>query len=559
MKNSNKYAWQEEAIEKLISHKKAGNSDFLIYAGVGSGKTRAALTAAIRTRAKRIIVYTYTAPLVLQWSKAAKELGIDLIAMDGNAELANKLPSDVQGFATTFDSMGAWPDVHEIKCTEVDNTFVIIDEDHHLSEETGEWGKASDCLANASFRLHLTGTPLRTDKTKIPFLEYKKDGELWELVTDGPGAYAYSYGEAVANGTCSRVGFSPFDGEIKWRKGGTDYNHSLTDDIHASQVSARKNAAISIPDSGSCENHLVMKLLARADRMLGDIRTEQSDAAGVIACKDINHAYDIARELERICGEKPIVVTNIDKEARGKITAFRHGISRWIVSVQMVTEGVDIPRLRVAAYLSNVETELFWWQFMGRIVRSGKPAHFFFPGTQQMQEWAAKVEEEVEIAFKEKEKGGGGGGGGGPLEYENLGADGDLTGSIIAGNHFDKDLAAFAHSQMNKHGLSTDDIFGVMSLISEVRKEQDPYWNQFIAKEPNVPVETYSEKQKRLRETLHRKVGRYCRLGDFEHGEVNKRINKAVGIFKRSEATIEQLERQINIITEDITRIQNGH
>src|SRR6202035_3781099 len=38
--------------------------------------------------------------------------------------------------------------------------------------------------------------------------------------------------------------------------------------------------------------------------------------------------------------------------------------------VHMVSEGVDIPRLRVGVFASNVVTELYFRQFCGRFVRT---------------------------------------------------------------------------------------------------------------------------------------------------------------------------------------------
>jgi superfamily II DNA or RNA helicase len=40
-----------------------------------------------------------------------------------------------------------------------------------------------------------------------------------------------------------------------------------------------------------------------------------------------------------------------------------------IVSVGMVSEGTDIPRLKVCCYLSDVKTELYFRQVLGRIIR----------------------------------------------------------------------------------------------------------------------------------------------------------------------------------------------
>ena len=64
---------------------------------------------------------------------------------------------------------------------------------------------------------------------------------------------------------------------------------------------------------------------------------------------------DLIQILE---GERPFVVHNQITRADQKIKAFKTSANRWLLSVGMVSEGVDIPRLRVLAYLPNARTEL---------------------------------------------------------------------------------------------------------------------------------------------------------------------------------------------------------
>ena len=47
----------------------------------------------------------------------------------------------------------------------------------------------------------------------------------------------------------------------------------------------------------------------------------------------------------------------------------QHTKQQWLVAVNMVSEGVDIPRLRVGVYATNVLTEMYFRQVVGRFVR----------------------------------------------------------------------------------------------------------------------------------------------------------------------------------------------
>lgn len=96
------------------------------------------------------------------------------------------------------------------------------------------------------------------------------------------------------------------------------------------------------------------------------------DAAGLVLCDDRHHARTTAALLRTIAGEKPVVVVSDEVGAHARIERFARGDSTdplWLVAVNMVSEGVDVPRLLVAAYATVRRTDLFFRQAVGRIVR----------------------------------------------------------------------------------------------------------------------------------------------------------------------------------------------
>jgi len=61
--------------------------------------------------------------------------------------------------------------------------------------------------------------------------------------------------------------------------------------------------------------------------------------------------------LRTIAGEKPVVVVSDEPRAHARIDRFARGdasASRWLVAVNMVSEGVDVPRLVLAAAQARV-------------------------------------------------------------------------------------------------------------------------------------------------------------------------------------------------------------
>ena len=99
-------------------------------------------------------------------------------------------------------------------------------------------------------------------------------------------------------------------------------------------------------------------------------KQEQPDAGGLIVCMDQEHARWVADLVGRIVGAKAVVAVSDDPAASRTIEEFAdHKKQQWLVAVNMVSEGVDIPRLRVGVYGTNVITEMYFRQVVGRFVR----------------------------------------------------------------------------------------------------------------------------------------------------------------------------------------------
>src|SRR5207248_820064 len=114
---------------------------------------------------------------------------------------------------------------------------------------------------------------------------------------------------------------------------------------------------------------------------------------------DKEHAGAIAARLERVCGERPELVTSDEPDASARIARFASGTRRWLVSVLMVSEGVDIPRLRVGVYASAARTELFFRQVVGRFVRrtpvpARQMSYLLLPADDRLKRLALQIEEE---------------------------------------------------------------------------------------------------------------------------------------------------------------------
>ncbi|MHA7836074.1 MAG: DEAD/DEAH box helicase [bacterium] len=376
-------AWQKEALARLESH---AHRSFLAVATPGAGKTTFALTAIRRAliarRVRRCVVVVPTQHLKLQWALAAERLDIHLdpewSAGDG------VLPSDVHGVVVTYQQVAANPGALRRL---VAGAFVVLDEIHHAADARS-WGDGvRHAFEIASFRLCLSGTPFRSDQSAIPFVRYDRD----EAVAD----YEYGYGEALTDRRVVRpVYFPRINGRMEWTSpDGQTHAAGFEDPLGRTLSSQRLRTALDV------EGDWLPAVLAKAHRQVLHLRETDPRAAGMVITMDQDHARGVARILSERLGVRATVATSDDPTASRKIAGFSESDAPWIVAVRMVSEGVDIPRLRVGVYATNTVTDLFFRQAVGRLVRMSGPtrpqrAYMFIPNDPRLRSFAFGIAEQ---------------------------------------------------------------------------------------------------------------------------------------------------------------------
>ncbi len=103
--------------------------------------------------------------------------------------------------------------------------------------------------------------------------------------------------------------------------------------------------------------------------------------------------------VETVTGTLPAIALSDNSKADEVISAFADSKEPWLVAVRMVSEGVDIPRLRVGVYATNILTELFFRQVVGRLVRTegsfdGQDAYLYIPQHPVLLQYAMGIAEE---------------------------------------------------------------------------------------------------------------------------------------------------------------------
>jgi superfamily II DNA or RNA helicase len=407
--------WQNEALAKALRWLVERREDrhFLINAAPGAGKTLAACAIAEtlfeRGEIDRVIVIAPRAEVVNQWAddfrRVTGRFMSKVTARDGDIA---SLGTDV---CATWSAIQGLLDALQAVCGQ-SRVLVICDEHHHAAVEA-VWGTSADgAFADAQFVLVLTGTPIRSDGGQSVWLAYDDAGAI-----DHPddGTYTLTYGRAVDLGYCRPVTFHRHEGHFTVDlDGGEVVNVSGQRAPELSDKLARVpglqrvlnfyRLACTPQHEPDGEEPLLTSyqatMLECAGDKLTELRHRMPNAGGLIIAPTIDMARYMARLLERLEGETPIIVHSQMPNAEGKIKAFRNTDKRWLVSVAMVSEGVDIKRLRVLVYLPNALTELAFRQAVGRVVRTNGPdddtrAYVVMPSFDTFEGYARRVEQEM--------------------------------------------------------------------------------------------------------------------------------------------------------------------
>lgn len=548
--------WQRRALD---SFQASSRPDFLAVATPGAGKTTFALVAARLTLPNlpgRLVVVAPTSHLKEQWADAGQSLGLHLVTDWKPGDL---VPADSHGVVTTYQQVGSSP---EPFFPLSQGGFVILDEIHHAGDERS-WGEGVRvAFDGASRRLALSGTPFRSDTRAIPFVTYHDDEVVPEI--------EYGYGQALADRQVVRpVYFPRFGGHMEWTDpDGAVLAATFDDPLARTQANQRLRAALSL------EGEWLPAVIGHANEQLHRIRQQHVDAGGLVIAMDQDHAKGIVEMLRVRFGQRAVVATSDDPDSSAKISRFAEGKGPWIVAVRMISEGVDIPRLRVAVYATTTTTELFFRQAVGRIVRhSGgrrrQRAYMFIPDDLRLRHFGYTIADSrrhnlrSRSRTKDDDEG---------LDELRSDADTDQMslfsvlsataseapeGSDIFAQLDEEDDESLSESSVTEAGPDP----AVAAIDDDTMLEEVRNLTLDLSALPPVAgaspmVSTMFDRNERdrLRRINNDLTKELVDVTGRSHAQVNAELNRRAGIAKVSEATIVQLNRRSRAAEEWLRR-----
>ena len=379
--------------------------------------------------------------------------------------------------------------------------------------------------------------------------------------------YEYSYGEALqATGAeddpfvVRSVQFVRWNGLARWKS----IDLSTGEETEHVSTGARKTDPLSpmVEMDGQYPKKMIDAGLAK----LADIRQSHANAGMLIAAMSREHCEEIVaylqskgiRDVTSIMHDTPNAGTEIERWSKSN--------ERVLVAIKMISEGVDIKRLRVGVYLSNVLTKMFFIQFVGRFVRwdgsldAGQFASVFIPEHVTLIRYAVEIERMVTEA-EDQIGGGGNGSADAPTKGQRVkygfSSDAHFHGLIESSEPMNKTRAedlADVLASLNLRGKVTE---ATAEKIIDAWGKRNPNYQSQAEPENIVPETTLSKKNDQLVTAIVR--ASELHESGWNYSSVNAYANTAVGIKNKDALTPDSvLEARLEALKGLLLRVRRG-
>jgi superfamily II DNA or RNA helicase len=345
--------WQKRCVTKVLERYQH-QSDALVLATPGSGKTIMASYVAKSLLDERKVDYVICFSPSKVVSHSIQKTFRHILERPFNGQLG------ALGTSRTYHSMTNLNEL--INNLSMSRVLVIFDEIHHCAGDgtslSNTWGfqLLSTIQKLATYTLSLTGTPWRTDTLPIPLARYS-DPE-GNIQCD----FSYDLIEAITDKVCRTPLITAIDTDQVMVRKGQERNiyQSISELLKSGDVSYRM--ILKQPE-------IITYMLSLSIQKLDELKASSPNAGGLIVASSYQHALQIQSILSGHFGKETNIVSYRLDDSPELIYRFREDTSEWIISIAMISEGTDIPRLQVCCNLTDVTTELYFRQILGRILR----------------------------------------------------------------------------------------------------------------------------------------------------------------------------------------------
>lgn len=432
--------WQVDAGQSAIERFRAGNRIFVTEACTGAGKTLHGCDVMNRLRiqgmADLVVVMTPSIATRLGWVERLNGIGFN--ATD-RPELFST--ADFDAIVITYGGVAAVDRALYLRPVHR-GVASVVDEYHH-AEIDASWGAAIARMEQiSSSMLFLSGTPWRSNGQIAVLSQHcNRFGQPYYESDRVKADFAYTYTEDLVQPGDDRgtipVDFTFRESQHTDKSGRVEFlsnphldqmspeNRELwIEEAMKSEIRIGKHVRTQgeIADFSLSGNALVRSMLDAGMQSLQSYRARAGSSVPVllVVAQSINEARALhnyilnAMTIEGRTVRSALIVSDKDSasleisEVQVKCKA---GLLDVIVSVGMVSEGVDIPQVKGVVYLSAIMTALYIIQVIGRLLRRIRiddaymdrhlnhlPGFFIAPAAPKLLAIARRIEEEISEA-----------------------------------------------------------------------------------------------------------------------------------------------------------------
>lgn len=547
--------WQKIAHDKLRDAWRSSTSvKALIAACPGAGKT---LFTAMLIRELLIedeihvaIVLAPTTNIQLLWVEVINAIGVKATADASNANLRWRkeagvsMTEDNQVLVLTYAQLARDSELIAEMARRAGSTLLVGDEIHHADDDA-TYGAAVQTLADAcTLTLALSGTPFNSEGGSIALCECETDidPETSKPVRKTVATHTYSYAEAIGHRVCRPVEFIKVygRGEATYRLLSNNQTFKRITDL------AMKRKADRISVLLDPEGEFMEESARQAVRALADLQTAgDKKAAMLVVARDKGHGSQMAKLLKRICEAENQTfliqeIYNDTPKAHKRIEDLSTDSTDIVISVRMISEGVDIKRLRVGLFATDWMTRIFFIQFVGRFVRhedrldrETQFAWIIVPAHVTLLKFAREIEKMIESAAI-AEPGTGEGPGPKTSEFVEATTEASTKGVIHRGEESEKFDLAEALFQRAPSARGRMNLAFAITLAEELGIE-----GASPDKARETKIDWSNRNDLAVRAVAKRLKGNGSQSDDELFAQVQKRANAAVGIAKKDKMTAE--------------------
>jgi superfamily II DNA or RNA helicase len=451
--------WQAKATETAFINYSKGRKLFVTEACTGAGKTRHGVETAVELMKSKsvdlVIVLTPSIATRSGWKDAFNKARASLPEIRVTDD--NEFPVDTNVWVTTYSGYEAAQKALATAPVRL-GVFTVVDEYHH-AEQDAAWGIAVEALGGlAKHALFLSGTPwkqsgfcpLLVSQSNIHGKPYYDSGDI-RVSPD----FVHDYSKDLIAGEDRATHWVAFkllpsiftyenENQEKFELPDLE-NMSNQERLEWEEKAAKDKTPlgkhVKIKDNMLTGRSNAKELLSESIALLAKCRADTYQACGqrdlpimLVVAQNVKAARSLADYIEEIHELKTVVIVSEDQRSHEVLEKTRTQCADnspdkpdVIVSVGMISEGVDIPQIKVIAYLSAVLTTLYLVQVIGRALRrmfvptrkgfadshaSQITAHFVAIAHPKICYVASRIEQQMSDA--QAAKGGGGDGGDGP-------------------------------------------------------------------------------------------------------------------------------------------------